>query len=130
MTNNFHRAGKERYPLAKFYAFGRKWRKIWKIARKFSDFLIKMSMENWHFIIFTKYFLDFRLRSESIYTPLEDTTSFLQQFFRFRGGGRSGVPRPLPTILIWVVFSLQLRMVGMKFSIISMSSIWQPAEIR
>ena len=52
---------------AKPCAFGPKRREFWKFSRKFRDFLIKISMENWLFSqFFTKYFLDFWLRSESI----------------------------------------------------------------
>ena len=65
-----------------FSSLDNKWTKFWKISRKFWDFLIKISMENWVFSqFFTKYFLEFCLFSKTIYI-LQDNTSFLQQFFR------------------------------------------------
>ena len=83
---------------AKSCAFWPKWRELWKISRKFKDYLIKISMEYWLFSqFFTKYFLDFWLRSESIYL-WKIMPDFYNNFSDF-GGGRSGVP-PLPTLLI------------------------------
>ena len=70
----------------------KKWRKFWKIVRKFSNFLIKISMENWLFSLFsTKYLWDFCLFSESIY-PWKKKQVFYNNFSD--GVGGSGVPPP------------------------------------
>ena len=70
---------------AKSARLDQKWRKI----RNFIE--IFWSKSRWKIDIFsqllTKYFLEFWLLSESI-IALEEMTRFLQQFFRFRGGGR------------------------------------------
>ena len=69
------------------------------MLRKFWNLHIKISKENWLFI----YFLSHLLGPLSFYTALENNTIFLQQFFRFRGGGEaSPLPppcgRPCPSI--------------------------------
>ena len=81
---------------AKFCAFGPKWREFWKFSRKFWDFLIQISMENWLFSqFFTKYFLDFLLRSESIYL-WKITPDFYNKLSDFGGGTFRRSPPPLP----------------------------------
>ena len=82
---------------AKFCAVGPKMKKFWKFSRKFWDLLIKISMENWLIHIFSKYFLDFWLLSESIYL-WKITPDFYNNFSYFWERERSGVP-PLPTLL-------------------------------
>ena len=79
---------------AKFCAFGPKMKKILKKFKKMFRFLIKISMEKWLFSQFFNYiFLGF-LPPLRKYIPLEDNTRFLQQFFRFRGGGTFRRPPP------------------------------------
>ena len=83
--------GKLRKLLQNFARLDQKLRKFRKIWRKCWNFLIKISMENWlFFTIFTKYFLEFCLLSESIY-PWKITPDFYN-FSDFGGRGRSGVP--------------------------------------
>ena len=75
--------------MANFCAFGLKTNRNWNLLRKFWNLHIQISMENWLFILF----LSHRPGPLSFYTALENNTIFLQQFFRFRGGGEAS---PLP----------------------------------
>ena len=77
---------------ANFASLDQKWRKTWKNSWKFWDILIKFSMENGlFFIISYKIFLGvLPLFPKCIL--LEDNTSFLQQYIRFRGGGVGAYP--------------------------------------
>ena len=71
-------------------AFGPKMKRILKGFKKSLRYLIKISIENGPFPqFFSKYFLDFWLPPK---VQLVGTTRFLQQFFRFRGGGVPASP--------------------------------------
>ena len=80
---------------AKLCAFGPKMKsflKIFKIILSFFDQNLYGKLT--FFTIFYLISLGF-LAPLRKYRPLDDNTRFLQQFFRFRGGGeRSGVPPP------------------------------------
>ena len=94
--------------MQNFAGLDQKWKEFWKFSRKFWDFLIKISMENWLFSqFFTKSSLDFCIHSESVYTPLEDNTRFLQQFFWFRGGGTLRRSPP-PSRRYWIIRRLEV----------------------
>ena len=94
LRNDFHWTGKIKQPA---YKILRVWTKneenFEKISRKFWDFFIKISTENWLFSqIFTKYFLECCLMSDSIY-PWKITLDFYNNFSDFGGsGGSSDVP--------------------------------------
>ena len=71
--------------------------RVWTKNEKFQE-SFEIFDENLHgkltfFTIFYQIFLGF-LPPLRKYIPLEDNTRFLQQFFRFLGGGRSCVPPP------------------------------------
>ena len=95
LRNEFDGASKISYLCAKFCAIEPKMKKILKKILRFFDQNLYGKLT--FFTFFTKYFLDFD-SSPKVYTPLKDNIRFLQQFFRFRGGG--DVPAfPLPTLL-------------------------------
>ena len=86
--------------MQNFAHLDQEWRKFWKNSRKFWDFLINISMENWRFSqLFTKYFLDFCLLPESIY-PWKIRPNFYNNFSDFGWGGGTFRRSPLPTLLI------------------------------
>ena len=79
--------------LQNFARLDQKWRKFW-------DFLIKISMENWLFSQFsTKYFLKFCLLSERIY-PRKLTLDFYNDFSYF-WGNLPALPLPPPSRRYW-----------------------------
>ena len=68
LRNGFHCAANAKHPACNLARLDQKWRNFWKFSRKFWEFLIKISMENWLFSKFlAKYFLEFCLLSETIY---------------------------------------------------------------
>ena len=96
------RQGKGRIYLQNFARLEEKSRHFWKFLRKFWDLLITSLWKIDFFIIFDQMFLGFLLLLKNRYIPMEDNTSFLQQFFGFRGGGISMVP-PLPDASAFVI---------------------------
>ena len=98
MMNDFDWAGKSKQPACKTLGVWTKNEENFeKISRKFWDFWSKSLWKNWLFSqFFTKYFLDFWLRSESI-DLWKIIPDFYNNFSDFGGGvERSGVPPPPP----------------------------------
>ena len=81
---NFHQAGKIKTHVFKVLRICTNNEENFEIF--YQDLYWKLTSP----LIFTKYLLDFSLFSEVIY-PLEDYTTFLEQFSYFEGA-RSGVP--------------------------------------
>ena len=69
---------------AKFHRLEQKWRKFWKNLRKLWDLLIKSSMGNWLFQIFTKYFLEFCFSENRYLRKIRPV--LYTNFFQFRAG--------------------------------------------
>ena len=95
LKKDFHRAGKSKKGACKAL---RVWTKNEVNFEKFQE-NFKMFWSKSLFTIFTRYFLDFLLLSESIYL-WKIRPDFYNNFSDFGGGGRSGVPAPLPTLLL------------------------------
>ena len=86
----FPGAVKSKRDSCRFFRDGPKVKKICEDFKKTMRFFEQNLSGKLIFSIdFTKYFVDFCLISETIYS-VQDNTSLLQQFFRFRD--RSGVP--------------------------------------
>ena len=84
------------YLPAKLCAFGPKMKRMLKILKKILRFFDQNLYGKLTFSqFFTKYFLDFWLRSESI-DLWKITPDFYNNFSGFGGGERSGVPPPPP----------------------------------
>ena len=75
-------------PSRKFLRVWTKYNRDWNLLRKFWNFHIKISIENWLFIAF----LSNLPGPLSFYTALENKTIFCNNFFGFGGGGE--LPHP------------------------------------
>ena len=92
---------------SKLCAFRPKMKRFSKIFKKILRFFDQNPYGKLtYFTILDIIFLGF-LTPLRKYRPLEDNTRFLQQFFRFRGGGRSGVPPPDASVISIIIFWVQ-----------------------
>ena len=114
LRNDFHWARKSKQGACKTLRVWTKRRKFWKFSRKIWDFLSKSL---WQIDFFHNFLLNISwISAFTLNEPLEDNTRFLQQVFRFRGGGRFWRSFILPTLfyclwfLSWLINLLQVAL--------------------
>ena len=111
LTNNFRWAGKIRKTSGQNFAcLDQKWVKFLKVSRKFWDFLTTISIEK---RLFHKFLLNISWISCSLrkYIPLEDNSSFIQQYFpcycnsiKYHFLNARISPAPGPGMEFWINF--------------------------